>query len=50
MNNTKQYIKFYLTALNFTLFIIGFIIVGASTDWNGWALFGTFVASIHLSK
>lgn len=50
MKHSEEYIKFYLTALNFTLVIIGFIIVGSATNWSGWALFGAFIASIHLSK
>lgn len=35
--------------INFTLFIIGMIIVAVETNWNTIAMLGAFIASIHVT-
>lgn len=34
---------------NTMLFIIGFVGVGIVTNWNGWALFWTFIAALQFT-
>lgn len=34
---------------NLILFFIGMLGVGVTTDWNLWAMFWTWVASVHIT-